>query len=115
MASSDCSAVPHDHRLEQHGAAGRAHAQSGQSGLQYLPYRAADAATPTLASVAVLHTGISGNCGQCHGGTTTALTWFNNFTPKDAILTPSHIPYLSGTDCSSCHAANYVDAAASDR
>src|SRR5262249_45216312 len=62
----------------------------------------------TLASVAVLHTGIAGNCGQCHGDTTTALTWFNNFTPKDALLAPNHIPYLSGTDCSSCHAANYV-------
>jgi hypothetical protein len=61
-----------------------------------------------LATVAVLHTGISGNCGQCHGNYTTALTWFNNFTPKDAILAPNHIPYLSGTDCSSCHTANYV-------
>ncbi|HLY66135.1 MAG TPA: hypothetical protein VKU60_11425 [Chloroflexota bacterium] len=61
-----------------------------------------------LASVAVLHTGISGNCGQCHGNTTTALTWLNNFTPKDAMLVPNHIPYLSGTDCSSCHVANYV-------
>jgi nitrate/TMAO reductase-like tetraheme cytochrome c subunit len=49
-----------------------------------------------------LHTGITSNCGQCHGGAT-ALTWYNNFTPKDAVLAPSHIPYLSGTDCSSCH------------
>ncbi|MFI4866903.1 MAG: cytochrome c3 family protein [Steroidobacterales bacterium] len=62
----------------------------------------------TLASVAVLHTGISGNCGQCHGNTITVLTWFNNFTPKDAMLAPAHIPYLAGTDCSSCHAPNYV-------
>jgi len=62
----------------------------------------------TLASVASLHTGITGNCGLCHGTNTTALTWFNNFTPKDAILTPAHIPYLSGTDCSSCHAKSYV-------
>ncbi len=62
----------------------------------------------TLASVAVLHTGISGNCAQCHGNTITVLTWFNNFTPKDAILSPAHIPYLAGTDCSSCHASNYV-------
>jgi hypothetical protein len=60
----------------------------------------------TLAANAVLHTGISGNCGLCHGNTTSALTWFNNFTPKDAILAPSHIPYLSGTDCSSCHSSS---------
>jgi hypothetical protein len=62
----------------------------------------------TLASVSALHAGISGNCGLCHGNTTTALTWFNNYTPKDAVLTPSHIPYLAGTDCSSCHATSYV-------
>ncbi len=61
----------------------------------------------TLAAVAVLHTGITGSCGTCHGATT-ALTWYNNFTPKDAVLTPSHIPYLTGTDCSSCHATTYV-------
>ena len=59
----------------------------------------------TLAANSALHTGIAGNCGLCHGDTTTALTWFNNFTPKDALLTPAHIPYLSGTDCSSCHAS----------
>ena len=62
---------------------------------------------PTLATVSVLHTGISGSCGQCHGGTT-ALTWYNNYTPKDAILTPAHIPYLAGSDCSSCHATTYA-------
>src|SRR5882757_4355652 len=61
----------------------------------------------TLASIAVLHTGISSGCAQCHGATT-ALTWYNNFTPKDAVLTPPHIPSLSGTDCGSCHAPNYV-------
>src|SRR5258706_502846 len=55
-----------------------------------------------LAANPVLHTGIAGNCGLCHGGTT-ALTWYNNFTPKDAVLAPAHIPYLSGTDCASCH------------
>jgi len=59
---------------------------------------------PTLASNAVLHTGITGNCSQCHGATT-ALTWFNNFTPKDAVLTPRHIPYIAGTDCGSCHSS----------
>jgi mono/diheme cytochrome c family protein len=67
-----------------------------------------EASYATLASVAVLHAGITGNCSQCHGNYTAALTWYNNYTPKDAILTPSHIPYLVGTDCSSCHASNYV-------
>ena len=62
---------------------------------------------PTLAATAVLHTGITGNCAQCHGGTS-ALTWYNNFTPKDGVLTPAHIPYTAGSDCSSCHAKNYV-------
>ncbi len=61
----------------------------------------------TLAAIPVLHTGVSTGCGTCHGGTT-VLTWYNNYVPKDALLTPSHIPYLSGSDCSSCHAKNYV-------
>jgi len=63
----------------------------------------------TLASIATLHTSIpSGSCAQCHGNYSAALTWFNNFTPKDAILTPAHIPYTVGTDCSSCHASTYA-------
>jgi hypothetical protein len=61
----------------------------------------------TLAALPILHTGINGGCSTCHGGTT-VLTWYNNYVPKDALLTPSHIPYLSGADCSSCHAATYV-------
>jgi len=64
----------------------------------------ADYSTATLAANAVLHTGITSGCGQCHGGTT-ALTWYNNFTPKDGVLMPSHVPYLSGTDCGSCHSS----------
>ena len=67
----------------------------------------ADYLPTTLAALPVLHTGINGGCGTCHGGTT-VLTWYNNYVPKDALLTPSHIPYLSGTDCASCHAATYV-------
>jgi hypothetical protein len=59
----------------------------------------------TLAANAVLHVGITSGCGQCHGGTS-ALTWYNNFTPKDAVLTPPHIPYNGGTDCGSCHASS---------
>jgi hypothetical protein len=65
----------------------------------------ADYSTTTLASNAILHTGITASeCAQCHGGTT-PLTWYNNFTPKDALLTPPHIPYLGGTSCGSCHAS----------
>jgi hypothetical protein len=60
----------------------------------------------TLAANSILHTGISGNCGQCHGGTTAALTWYNNYTPKAAVLAPAHIPYLPGTDCGSCHSSS---------
>jgi len=67
-----------------------------------------EASYATLASVAVLHTGIAGGCGQCHGSYTAALTWYNNYTPKDAVLSPAHIPFLVGSDCSSCHASNYV-------
>ncbi|MDP8986590.1 MAG: hypothetical protein M3N97_16415 [Pseudomonadota bacterium] len=69
----------------------------------------ADYGVGSLAATAVLHTGVTGNCGQCHGGYTAALTWYNNYTPKAAFgLAPSHIPYSVGTDCSSCHAANYA-------
>jgi predicted CXXCH cytochrome family protein len=71
----------------------------------------ADYSTATLAANPVLHTGIASGCGQCHGGAT-ALIWYNNFTPKDAVLTPSHIPYLSGTDCGSCHAPSTYAAGA---
>lgn len=69
-------------------------------------HTAAPANYTTLAANSVLHTGISGSCGQCHGGTAAALTWYNNFTPKAAVLAPAHIPYLSGTDCSSCHSSS---------
>ena len=66
-----------------------------------------DYTAATLAPLATLHTGIAGNCGLCHGAAA-PLTWANNYTPTDAVLTPAHIPYTSGTDCSACHAANYV-------
>ena len=62
----------------------------------------------TMASVAVLHTGITGGCSQCHGGSTQLTFYNNNDNPKAGVLTPPHIPYLSGTDCSSCHAKNFV-------
>jgi hypothetical protein len=55
-----------------------------------------------FAANSVLHTGITGNCLQCHG--TTQLSFYNNdMVVKSAVLTPPHIPYLSGTDCGSCH------------
>jgi nitrate/TMAO reductase-like tetraheme cytochrome c subunit len=66
----------------------------------------APASYKTLAANSVLHTGISSNCGLCHGGTAGALTWYNAFTPKAAVLAPAHIPYLAGTDCSGCHSSN---------
>ena len=35
----------------------------------------------------MLHTGISGNCGQCHGSPSGALTFYNNNdNPKAAVL-----------------------------
>jgi hypothetical protein len=69
-------------------------------------HTAAPANYTTLAANSVMHTGITGNCGQCHGAAT-ALTWYNNFTPKyTGSLTPKHIPYTSGTDCSSCHTSS---------
>ena len=63
-----------------------------------------DYSPATLAANSVLHTGIASGCGQCHGGTT-PLTWYNNFTPKDAVLSPAHIPYLTSADCGSCHSS----------
>jgi len=43
----------------------------------------------TLASIAVLHTGITGGCGQCHGSPSGALTFYNNNDPiKAAVLAP---------------------------
>jgi len=42
----------------------------------------------TMGSVAALHTGITGNCGQCHGSPSGALTFYNNNdNPLAAVLT----------------------------
>jgi nitrate/TMAO reductase-like tetraheme cytochrome c subunit len=61
----------------------------------------------TMAGIAALHTGITNSCATCHG--VTQLTFYNNNdNPKSAVLTPVHIPILSGTDCGVCHKANYV-------
>ena len=109
MATSDCSVC---HQTKDWGSTALPSGHMPNPG--NLTCAQCHAASPndytpaTLASYPVLHTGINGNCGLCHGDTTSALTWFNNFTPKDALLTPLHIPYLSGSDCSSCHAKNYA-------
>jgi hypothetical protein len=56
-----------------------------------------------FASNAVLHTGIAGNCSQCHGAGTQLSFYNNDMVVVDNVLSPPHIPYVSGTDCSSCH------------
>ena len=109
MASSDCS-VCHETKdwISTVMPVGHMPNPSNLTCVQCHASAPNDYTQATLAAISVLHTGINGTCGLCHGSTTSALTWFNNFTPKDALLTPAHLPYLSGTDCSSCHAANYV-------
>ncbi len=109
MASSDCS-VCHETKdwISTVMPVGHMPNPSNLACVQCHASAPSDYTPATLAAISALHTGISANCGLCHGNTTTALTWANNFTPKDALLAPAHIPYLTGTDCSSCHATNYV-------
>ena len=66
--------LPHHGQLEQHGAAGRPHAQSGQPGLQRLPHDRAERITRPRRwrPIRCCTPGISSGCGQCHGGTTRA-------------------------------------------
>ena len=67
-APNDCSVLPHHGQLEQHHAARRPHAEPGQPGLQRLPHRRAPTNYTTHSRRnSVLHTGITGNCTQCHG------------------------------------------------
>jgi hypothetical protein len=67
-------------------------------------HTAAPANYTTLATNAVLHTGISTGCIACHGApNATKPVFANNFTPKPASgFTPPHIP-TSTTACESCH------------
>ena len=95
--------------LEHH--ASGPHAESRQSSLHCVSHghRQHLASYDTLASIAVLHTAISGNCGQCHGGVGVQLTFYNNNdNPRPRCSRPRIYPFWSGTDCGSCHAANYV-------
>ena len=62
-----------------------------------------------MASISVLHTGITSGCAQCHGGATALTFYNNNDNPKAAAsLSPAHIPAFTGEDCSSCHTPNYA-------
>jgi hypothetical protein len=62
----------------------------------------------TLAANSVLHTGITSGCITCHGApNATPPVFYLNFTPKDAVLSPVHIP-TSTTPCESCHATTFT-------
>jgi hypothetical protein len=63
----------------------------------------------TLATNAVLHTGITSGCITCHGApNATAPVFYLNYTPKPASgLSPPHIP-TSTTGCESCHAISFT-------
>ncbi len=53
----------------------------------------ADYTTTTLAANAVLHTGITTGCITCHGApNATPPVFYPSYTPKDAVLSPVHIP-----------------------
>jgi predicted CXXCH cytochrome family protein len=62
-----------------------------------------DYSTATLAAISVIHTGISSGCIACHGAPNATPPVFTpSYTPKDAVLSPVHIP-TSSTPCESCH------------
>ncbi len=83
--SGDCSGCHETDRLEHHHHAGRAYAEPRQPGLRGLPHgdQRHAASYATLASIAVLHTGISTGCAQCHGATAQLTFYNNNDNPKD--------------------------------
>jgi nitrate/TMAO reductase-like tetraheme cytochrome c subunit len=71
-------------------------------------HTAAPANYTTLAANAVLHTGITTGCITCHGApNATPPVFYLNYTPKDAVLSPVHIP-TSTTACESCHAVSFT-------
>ena len=57
-----------------------------------------------------MHTGITSGCITCHGApNTNPPVFYLNYTPKDAKLTPVHIP-SGATLCENCHASNVFTA-----
>jgi hypothetical protein len=72
-------------------------------------HTAAPANYKTLATNAVLHTGIGSGCITCHGAPNAApMVFYLNFTPKAASgLAPPHIP-TSSTPCENCHAISFT-------
>jgi hypothetical protein len=61
----------------------------------------------TLATNTVLHTGITSGCNTCHGApNATPPVFYLNYTPKDAVLSPVHIP-TAATPCQDCHALSF--------
>jgi hypothetical protein len=61
-----------------------------------------------LAANSVLHTGITSGCIACHGAPNAAApVFYLNYTPKDAVLNPVHIP-TAATPCESCHAVSFT-------
>ena len=67
----------------------------------------ADFTASTLAAAPILHTGISTGCMTCHGAPNVAApVFYPNYTPKDALLAPPHIP-TGATPCEDCHAASF--------
>jgi hypothetical protein len=69
-----------------------------------------DYTTATLAAISVIHTGISSGCITCHGAPNATPPVFTpSYTPKDAVLSPVHIP-TSTTACESCHTPTAIAA-----
>jgi len=69
-----------------------------------------DYSTASLATNPVLHTGISNGCITCHGAPNAAVPiFYNAYTPKDALLSPVHIP-TSTTPCEDCHSSSVFTA-----
>ena len=74
----------------------------------------ADYTPATLAALPVLHTGINGGCGTCHGGTT-VLTWYNNYAPEGCAAHPVAHPVSVGDGLQFLSCGELCDAAASAR
>ena len=107
VAPNDCSLCHTTANWNSHGAADRPYAESGQSDLQRLPHRRRRTTiTRRSPPIAVLHTGISSGCAQCHGGTTAAhlVQQLHDRRMRCSRRRTSRIS--PGTDCSSCHSSS---------